>query len=82
MYDSSTFFYSEKHAVFPLRVFWQMSTETHRKLCHLKLNISKIDELIVNYNASNLDVAEKKLQILRHECFTHMISHSQAAQEI
>lgn len=53
--------------------------ELHHMVQHLKFkqNLNKIIELLVDYAALNTDVAAKKLDILKHGCFTHISSTQQ-----
>lgn len=54
--------------------------ETDRRLghmvqqSHLKLNISKTSELVVDYIALNMHIVAKMLQIHKHECLTCILN--------
>ena len=48
----------------------RLGTDTRSNKNHLKLNISKTSELLVDYDASNMDAAPKKLQNLKRGRFT------------
>lgn len=48
-----------------------LSSEKYAVFTEKLFHISKTKVLVVNY-ASNMDVAVKKLEILKHECFPHM----------
>ncbi len=51
----------------------------------MELSVSKTNKLVLNYNASNIDVAAKKQHILIYEGFTHIFNlgrHKRSEQPV